>query len=745
MAYNTNMANSPLENGSAKPIPTAPLSLNQTRRQERYTSPTATIFRVLTTLSDFKFHPGKPIFLPGGPPGGRRLNDIIFGTKIADGWTEYIHPDGKLYFHHQKWRVVTEANLRNTEVAEKVERAYLALIEMWNEFKAQKPSLSAVSEDWLEIYIGLGPEVQYYYYFVNHQTQEVFWLTKIRRGEGFLGPMDTKSEGASYDPLIRHQYYAHLAAFPCHNEAPEDGIQFLLEFLEYVCADDLTTDFKVAPWDPPQARSLLSYLDVLLNKRTGPTTNGFKTCCIARLLVATYGSRAANYHATLRAINDRPTFPPPELARPHFLLSLLYFFGNAAYKDRWSKVLAGKTVSDAQWRGLIESFKEEWSQSTLLAAVLLIPEVIFLSLGGLSVAARTCGILAVFFALGTLVTGPPLVPMHRHSLQYSGLEAVHRLYQEYFLNTRQLPTLLVSSRPPTPTVPVELGLDYMRIGEPGFQPSQVDLGTPILFDRWKGPFIAVLPFGGYGFELRNHPGRRPIKSTLDVQVRMERKKPTFLPRLVPHLFKRSQPPKSKRRRKKRKYGPSPLKDQAFLYVCDVQVGLEGNEPEASTRSLRNTRACTPVRKAFHSPAPPWISADPVVKFFTVVYRQDPSRAATAFDDYRRAHPDWAGKLLAVLAFGNREEKLLENFLFWDTFVRDDDAAVEMFGRAVETIHTSPRLRPTNHPLLTGLIVIAALSTCRVVLDGACKLIGSIWFWPSFANGAVVPLVAAGKV
>ncbi|KAJ3512577.1 hypothetical protein NLJ89_g3438 [Agrocybe chaxingu] len=316
MVHISNTTTSYLKSGLAPPTPTTPLSSNRT----------------LHGKSLSKINKERRFYLPEGPTGGRGLNDRLLGTKIADGWTEYIHPEGKPYFHHKQWRVVTEANLRNPEVVEKVKSAYLALVEMWNEVEAEAKNLGDIGGEGLEIFIVLCPEAKYY--FVDHERQNIFWLTDISLGEGFLGPMDAK-EGVAVgvsDSLFQQQYYAHLAAFPCHNQVPEDGVQFLLEYLQFAHIEGLIKGFNLAPWDSTEAKTLLSRLNGLLNTGSNRTTDGFKTFIIARLLVAARlspsssylslfpdimfipdKSRAANCLARLRAIENRPTSTSREL------------------------------------------------------------------------------------------------------------------------------------------------------------------------------------------------------------------------------------------------------------------------------------------------------------------------------------------------------------------------------------------------------------------------------------------------
>ncbi|CAA7269740.1 unnamed protein product [Cyclocybe aegerita] len=273
MAHILNTTNSYLKNGSAPPTPTTPLSSNRT---------------IPGTFST-KIHQERGFFILEESAYGRvlTLNNLL-GTKITDGWTEYIHPEGNTYFYHKEWRVVTEADMLNPEVTKKVEFAYLPLVEMWNEVNAKDQSLGDIREEGLEIFIGLDTEVKYY--FVDHQTQKLFWLTEITLWEGFWGPMDVM-EGvtvATSDLLFRQQFYAHLAAFPCHNQSyvPEDGGQFLRGYLQLALLDDLTKGFNLTPWDSPQVEMLWTGPDRLLNAGPNKMTDGFKIFFISGLLVA---------------------------------------------------------------------------------------------------------------------------------------------------------------------------------------------------------------------------------------------------------------------------------------------------------------------------------------------------------------------------------------------------------------------------------------------------------------------------
>ncbi|KAJ3512581.1 hypothetical protein NLJ89_g3441 [Agrocybe chaxingu] len=371
----------------------------------------------------------KPVFLPPGPHGGgATLNDDLFGTPLPDGWTEYIHPDGLPYFHHEQWGVVTEMDVRDFQQRRHLEIVHEIIMTLFQEVdEAQGGKLS---KEPYELYISNRPKHRYY--FIRHKTQEVFWLDQMRLGVRFLGDTDD-AEGANYGEcslhgriscisntqlmrtiaiLIRNLYYAHLTSFPCHSHVPEDGIQFLHGYLAYIAADDMTTHFKATPWDPQSAATLLDMLDRMISRGPDRTANGFKTFFIAQLLatVCKYSSslpdrhlahdsadkvRAWHRHGTQAAINEQRLSPLPTMGPVDAVVRIF-----------------SELASEREWSRLMTTLITEWSDTNLLATVTLSANTAFLALN-LSGIARTSSIASTLFAIGSIVIGLHHVWKHR--------------------------------------------------------------------------------------------------------------------------------------------------------------------------------------------------------------------------------------------------------------------------------------------------------------------------------------------
>ncbi|CAA7269743.1 unnamed protein product [Cyclocybe aegerita] len=378
--------------------PTTPLKPNRFRHKD------------ITPL----FDPDQPVYLPSGPQGEAvfDLNDKLFATKVPDGWTEYIHPDGHQYFHHQRWGIVTEANVRDEQQSAQVQRLYHAVVKLWDHQKEQQEDLGDISQRSVEIYLSLLPESRYY--LVRHRTQEVFWLHPVRVGEQILGGTDDHDE-ANYAILMRQQYYAHLNSFPCHTFVPQDGIKYLHGYLTYIGASDFTADVKTTPWDPPKARLLLKMLDGILNQGVDRSSNGFTTLFISRLLLAIYKNRVAHRQGTLSAMTSEQPIIEPSSSVLDSMVEALCFFDPETYERQLRKAVLTEIASPAEWHRVVGSLLAQWSKSNILATFVLAVNGFFLSRMDLSSTARTGGSCSTLFAIGSLVSGLHYVRKHREN------------------------------------------------------------------------------------------------------------------------------------------------------------------------------------------------------------------------------------------------------------------------------------------------------------------------------------------
>lgn len=92
--------------------------------------------------------------------------------ELPSKWARYVHVDGKPYYHHSGWGVVTEACVYDAAILGKLETWYH---QVRSARSTKKPELES-SKDF-ELYLTLDPKPAYY--FVDHDNRSVFWLDPL--------------------------------------------------------------------------------------------------------------------------------------------------------------------------------------------------------------------------------------------------------------------------------------------------------------------------------------------------------------------------------------------------------------------------------------------------------------------------------------------------------------------------------------------------------------------------------------
>jgi hypothetical protein len=98
--------------------------------------------------------------------------------SLPPRWEQHTHPDGKPYFRHVDWNVVTEAYIRDAVVRGKIEMLY-SRVEATRLFAKAGVGISDEEKraNRRELYLILDPKEAYY--FVDHDIQSIFWLHDV--------------------------------------------------------------------------------------------------------------------------------------------------------------------------------------------------------------------------------------------------------------------------------------------------------------------------------------------------------------------------------------------------------------------------------------------------------------------------------------------------------------------------------------------------------------------------------------
>ena len=190
---------------------------------------------------------------------------------------------------------MTEVNVRDAGSFEALAHIYSVIDERWRKHPVSNDP--GRQELYLAIDFKSKPQ-QNYYYFAEHDAQDIFWLEELRLDSiignnwqtlgnyglsaAFKLMCNFLTVGGS-ELFVLRNYYGHLENFPCHNNLPEDAIEFLRSSLTYICAgmssiaegfsyrfietlnpDHMTSGkAAVSPWSPRDATDFLDLLNGL--------------------------------------------------------------------------------------------------------------------------------------------------------------------------------------------------------------------------------------------------------------------------------------------------------------------------------------------------------------------------------------------------------------------------------------------------------------------------------------------------
>ncbi|TFK32373.1 hypothetical protein BDQ12DRAFT_692582 [Crucibulum laeve] len=359
------------------------------------------------------------LVIPAGQKTGRGALDSFMAKTggLPTGWEQLIHPDGKPYFRHPQRNIVTEADVR-------IEANHEALESVYSEIDAMRSKLQPdiQASDKAELYLTIGKNSsENTYYFADHATQQVFWLQDVDISKLGGYPYGLSNE---YELYITRCYYMHLEHFPCHNELPPHAIKLLRGCLIFSGTDHMSgKEGATGTWTTDDAKQNLEFLTELEGMEK-ESKNEYMTWFVARLIAVMFHTWSAHRYGKPDAIIDRhSTMINQRLGVPDLFIGVLFFYAPLTYIQRLNSVWAGGIVSYVGWQGLLDSLLAEWSDSNLLATVILSANMAFLALTNSTAWAVSASIVSTFFSIGSIVIGLHHVWRHRDKRESTAAQA----------------------------------------------------------------------------------------------------------------------------------------------------------------------------------------------------------------------------------------------------------------------------------------------------------------------------------
>ncbi|KZT37042.1 hypothetical protein SISSUDRAFT_1034422 [Sistotremastrum suecicum HHB10207 ss-3] len=363
---------------------------------------------------------------------------------VPEGWMKCVHPEGQLYFWHPEKQVVTETFLFNNILLGKAE---IRIQQILNSVEPQLGARPERSELYLELDQADSDTCRYY--FVNHDTQSLFWLDAEYTGSLNLPPVSSDDHLSRswlslekihrieliQEMVMEELYWNHVEYFPMHFQLGVGAESRLRGLLAHAALDTATSDDSTAPYTMEQCRD---FQRILASVPNDPECAGPKNFVIARLL-AEFCSNRVVHHAgeiSARLGRNQNLVEVPEYRNTFFLslLSTICFMASESYRMDVENIWVDEIAYSVHWRKLVDKLLIDWQYTTKWSAALFLLNSILLAIsrqqGSLVTGIRNGALLvALASSAGSIASGVFLVQRHQRYVGTHATQATEYLAQ----------------------------------------------------------------------------------------------------------------------------------------------------------------------------------------------------------------------------------------------------------------------------------------------------------------------------
>ncbi|KZS88829.1 hypothetical protein SISNIDRAFT_489856 [Sistotremastrum niveocremeum HHB9708] len=286
----------------------------------------------------------------------------------------------------------------------------------------------AFRTDW-ELFVNIG----------GHQ-----WINHIHEmGSDYRQPLSEfldevkENDGKTVPDLeLRKRYWNFLQKYPCHHDLPENAERHVEDVLSWCLADQVLFGTITPSFSEEKSQRLLEILKSLpeLPERIFPdekwaSARAIRVWYISAIAGTITSDRIATGYGTAeaRAFRDAAkltnvtefTYEDLESSGDwmFFVVSYAIFFGIPISRlkqimDVGQRELQTGGITEARWRSFLESRLKDWSDSNLLATVMIAATVAFIAVPGIDDISRTLVLLSALMSIGSVLMGQYLVRIH---------------------------------------------------------------------------------------------------------------------------------------------------------------------------------------------------------------------------------------------------------------------------------------------------------------------------------------------
>ncbi|KAK0496943.1 hypothetical protein EDD18DRAFT_1164647 [Armillaria luteobubalina] len=355
------------------------------------------------------------------------------------GWTKHTHSDGKPYFYHEHDKIITEECLYDRDIAEKVLR-YISILkdaiskgsESFNRVKSWHLYLEILKNE-QPVWEG-DDRFRCGYYFVNHDVECIFWLSKCRLDD-CLSELRGEMSPDLICRYLQKEYWNHHYFFSDLHQ--------------------LTS----AQWKSVKKSILLAETDVTMSEVTTVTRSidELKTMnkriilaeeldayeVAAACMMALLRDQILNYHGQrdARTCRDESVYGYDHNKEkgtvPFRTMNLFLFYAPIKHLTTLNNAWMDRVIIKGAWQHLIKEITDKWQQHVGMATILLAVNMVFLAIPSVdnkganqSVTHILC-YLSVASNLATIIIGL-LLTSHHNDLKHVNISAATEFLEQHW-------------------------------------------------------------------------------------------------------------------------------------------------------------------------------------------------------------------------------------------------------------------------------------------------------------------------
>ncbi|KAG8949375.1 hypothetical protein FRC04_008610 [Tulasnella sp. 424] len=303
---------------------------------------------------------GQLKLVPVLPSLNPRYDRNITRQTQLNGFREFVHPEGDIYYVDQSRRVITASDPGHPPWSRTLDGAYKQVVRLLG----RTTRLPASSELWLSSQQASPLEVGYY--LVNHDERVIYWPEEVDVRRLGLGPFESNVDlrGA-----MASEYWVHIDYYPGQRDVDGQAEEELIATLRYGCIDDMTAPGSTFPWSAEECRQFLIILEGF-QSISSKNTLAARTSCIARLWAAISRARHIHGYGTQNARLDRFQGLEGSLSQ-QVTWSLPLALGEAVALGysrhlfrRMTELWNGRVMYQRHWETFLGDMRREWMQMT---------------------------------------------------------------------------------------------------------------------------------------------------------------------------------------------------------------------------------------------------------------------------------------------------------------------------------------------------------------------------------------------